>query len=71
MIVVGESPSFAVMEVGRCRNCKQAIERRQIIGWVHVEGAFYVCLLPLDEDAPFLVANPEREANRVDGGSIQ
>ena len=47
--MVTELGAFAANEWAVCRYCRAGIERRRVIGWVHVEG-FYLCATQPNED---------------------
>jgi hypothetical protein len=39
--------ALIVTERGECRHCHKPIEKRNILGWTHVEGLF-LCAVPTD-----------------------
>jgi len=58
VIVVAATTTFAVYDRGSCRNCRLAIERRRLLGWLHLD-AFFVCQIRQEEGKSMLVAAPE------------
>jgi hypothetical protein len=57
MIAAGESQTFGVYETASCKHCGEDIERRRLIGWLHV-GRFFLCAGQSGEDVT--VAEPAR-----------
>jgi hypothetical protein len=58
MIVLGQREMFAVYETSECKFCHQQIERRRLIGWVHLSGGFYICPVKQPKDSPAFIATP-------------
>jgi hypothetical protein len=69
MIILGDPATFAAVAQATCRNCARPIERRLVIGWIHVE-AFYVCPIPPDAGQPIVVASPGASPPEIGGTDI-
>lgn len=46
---VADPQRFAVQAESVCRNCRNPIEWRFVLGWIHVEGFFVCPLKPVDD----------------------
>jgi hypothetical protein len=54
-MILGTPASFAVERLAVCRWCAEPIERRRLLGWLHVNG-FYTCAG--QTDPPYSDAEP-------------
>jgi hypothetical protein len=56
MITIATAPTmFALEQRAVCRWCGTDIERRRLLGWLHIHG-FYIC--PGQTDRPYTDATP-------------
>jgi hypothetical protein len=58
IMIVGLPPSFAIERLAVSRWCGEPIERRRMLGWLHVNW-FYTCVG--QTEPPYTDAEPDTE----------
>ena len=63
LLPIEGTTAFAVYETGICAHCSEAIERRRLLGWLHVD-AFFLCAAQPNDVRELTTADPRSHERR-------